>query len=66
MSKIKYVGDHTGGIELADGRFVAHGEEIEVDSDTAGSLLAQRGQFEPAKSPKSKAPADDATPESEG
>lgn len=63
--KIKYVGRHTGGVELADGRFVAHGAEVEVDAEVGESLLSQRGQFEAVKSPKSKAPADDATPESE-
>lgn len=65
MTRIKYVGDHTAGVFLPGDVFVGHGKEIEVDAETAKSLLEQRGQFERVKSPKSKAPADDASPESE-
>lgn len=66
MTTIRYVGDHRGGVYLPGDRFVAWGDEADVDDEVAASLLGQRGQFErvdpePKKSPRSKALADDTT-----
>ena len=62
--RIKYVGPHTAGVDLAmpdgDYAFVEHGSEIEVDDEHGASLLEQAGNWEavkatqdkPAKAPK--------------
>lgn len=57
--KIKYVGDHEREFIPATGArpFVATpGDEIEVDEESAASLLDQPVWFEPVAEPPKKAP----------
>lgn len=48
--RIKYIGRHTGGVEVpALGAFVAHGETVEVDDDLGESLCCQESEWQPVK-----------------
>ena len=51
--KIKYVGRHTGGVEV-EGVFVEHGATAEFPDEVAESLLSQRNQWEAVKAPQTK------------
>lgn len=51
--KIKYVGRHSGGVEVGD-VFVEHGGTAEFPDEVAKSLLRQNSQWEPVKAPPIK------------
>lgn len=51
--KIKYVGRHTGGVEVGD-VFVEHGATAEFTDEVAKSLLSQTDQWEAVKAPPTK------------
>ena len=46
--QLKYIGRHTGGVEVGD-VFVEHGATAEFADEVAKSLLTQEGQWEAVK-----------------
>lgn len=60
--KVKYVGPHTEGVDIADASgfcaYVAHGDEVEVPDAIGRALLEQSGNWQPANPVK----ADKAAP----
>ena len=53
--RIKYIGRHSGGVEVpALAAVVAHGETVEVDDDLGASLCRQESEWQPVKAAPSK------------
>lgn len=53
--RIKYIGRHSGGVEVpALDTFVAHGETFDVDDDLGESLCRQQSEWQPVKAAPSK------------
>lgn len=64
--KVKYIGPHTEGVEIADASgfcaTVAHGDTVEVPDGIGRALLDQPGNWQPAnpvKAPKAAVPEED-------
>ena len=53
--RIKYIGRHSGGVEVpALDALVGHGETVEVDDELGASLCRQRSEWQPVKAAPSK------------